>query len=144
MKLDVSRVDVWVAAIEDRPGGLAEKLDALAQAGVKLEFAIARRAPEKPGTGVLFVTPIKGARQVKAAEQGGFKKTASLHGLRIAAADKPGLGVKLAQLLADADVNLRGFSGAAIGKRAIFHLAFDSGADAGKAMRRLTAAGTRL
>ena len=54
MKLDITRVDVWAAGIEDQPGGLAQKLDALAKAGANLEFLIARRAPEKPGTGVLY------------------------------------------------------------------------------------------
>jgi len=137
MKLDISRVDVWAASIQDRPGGLAEKLDALAQAGANLEFVIARRSPEKPGTGVVFVTPIKGTKQVKAAQKAHFKKTVSLRGLRIAAADKPGLGAKLTRQLADAGINIRGFSGAAIGKRAIFNLAFDSAADANKAVRLL-------
>ena len=137
MKLDVSRVDVWAATIKDRPGGLAAKLDTLSGAGVDLEFIIARRAPEKPGTGVAFVTPIRGAKQLKAARKAGFKKTSSLHGLRIAAGNKPGLGAKLMGVLADAGINLRGLSGAAIGSRAIFHAAFDSAADTGKALRLL-------
>lgn len=137
MKLDITRVDVWAASIEDKPGGLSQKLDVLAQAGVNLEFLIARRAPEKPGTGVVFVTPIKGARQVRAAREAGFEKAESLHALRIATADKPGLGVKLTGQIADAGINLRGLSAAAIGRRAVFHLAFDSTADAAKAMRRL-------
>ena len=137
MKLDISRVDVWVASVEDRPGGLAEKLDALAAAGANLEFVIARRAPEKPGTAVVFVTPIKGAKQIRAAKQAGFTKAESLRGVRLAASDKPGLGAQLTKQLAEAGINLRGFSGAAIGKRAIFHMAFDSNADANKAMRIL-------
>ncbi|MFQ6035580.1 MAG: amino acid-binding protein [Sedimentisphaerales bacterium] len=137
MKLDISRVDVWAASIKDRPGELAKKLDALSQAGANLEFVIARRAPERPGTGVVFVTPIKGAKQIKAAKKAGFSKAASLRGLRVTAVDKPGLGAKLTKQLAEAGINLRGFSGAAIGKRAIFHLAFDSNADASKAMRTL-------
>ena len=58
MKLDITRVDVWAATIKDRPGGLAQKLDALAKAGTNLEFLISRRTPEKPGRGVVFVTPI--------------------------------------------------------------------------------------
>ena len=137
MKLEVVREDVWAAGIEDRPGGLAEKLEVLAQAGVNLEFVIARRSPEKPGTGVVFVTPVKGAQQVKAARQAGFDKTASLHAVAIAATDKPGLAAKLTRYLAEAGINLSGFSAAAIGRRATFHLAFDSAADANKAMRRL-------
>lgn len=137
MRMDISRVDVWAASIEDRPGGLAEKLDALAQAGADFEFIIARRAPEKPGTGVVFVTPIKGPKQIKAANQAGFEKTDSLHGICISTGNKPGFGAELTNRLAGAEINLRGLSAAAIGNRAVFHLAFDSNADANKAMRLL-------
>ena len=52
MRVDVSHVDVWAVSIKDRPGALAEKLEALAHADVDLEFAIARRV--KPGKGVVF------------------------------------------------------------------------------------------
>ena len=137
MKMDVTRVDVWAASMKDRPGALAKKLDALAQAGADLEFVIARRAPDKPGTGVLFVTPIKGAGQIKAAKKAGFAKTKSLHALRVSSSNKTGLGARLTAELGDAGINLRGLSGAAIGTRAVLHLAFDSGADAGTASRLL-------
>jgi len=135
MRVDVSQVDVWAASIKDRPGALAEKLEALAQADVDIEFAIARRV--KPGQGVVFVTPIKGARQIRAARNAGFEKTKSLHGIRIATGNKPGFGAELTMRLAEAGINLRGLSGAAIGNRAIIHLAFDSGEDASKAKRLL-------
>lgn len=137
MKLDITRADVWAASIEDRPGGLAKKLDVLSQGGTNLEFLIARRAPERPGTGVVFVTPIKGTSQVKAAKQAGFGKAKSLHAIRVTAADNPGLGLKVTRQIADAGINLRGLSGAVIGKCAIFHMAFDSIADANKAVRCL-------
>ena len=137
MKLDITRVDVWAATIKDRPGGLAQKLDALAKAGANLEFLISRRTPEKQGRGVVFVTPIKGAKQVAAAKKAGFRKAQSLRSVRVAAPDTPGLGVKLTQQVANAGINLRGLSGAAIGKRAVFHFAFDSAADANKAIRLL-------
>ncbi len=137
MRLDISRVDVWAASIEDRPGGLAEKLDALAQAGVDLEFIIARRAPDKPGTGVVFVTPIRGPGQTRAARAAGFERTESLNAVRIGTGNKPGFGAELTTQLAAAGLNLRGLSGATIGNRAVFHLGFDSSADANKAMRSL-------
>ncbi len=66
MALKVSRVDVWAAGLKDKPGRMADKLAALADAGANLQFVIARRAPDKPGTGVVFVTPLKGAKQLKA------------------------------------------------------------------------------
>jgi len=143
MKLEINRVDVWAAGIKDRPGAVAEKLGILSQAGANLEFVIARRDHARAKTGVVFVTPIKGAKQLRAAKKAGFKKTSTLHGLRIACGDKPGVGASLTQVLAEAGINLRGFSGAAIGKKAIFHLAFDSSVSAGKAARVLKkAAGT--
>ena len=133
MKLKVSRTDTWAAAIDDRPGGLADRLTALAAAGANLEFIIARRAPEQRDSGVVFVTPLKGAKQVKAAEAAGFQRTDSLHALRVQGADKPGMGAKLTRTLAEAGINLRGFSAAALGNRYITHLALDTANDATKA-----------
>ncbi len=137
MKVDVSRVDVWVAGIDDQPGGLAEKLDVLAQADVDLEFIIARRSSSTPGTAVVFVTPIKGARQARAARKIGFEKTKSLHAIRAATGNKPGFASEMTMKLGEAGINLRGLSGASIGNRAVFYLGFDSDADAGKAIRLL-------
>jgi len=135
--LNVTRVDVWAASMEDRPGGLAEKLGALAKAGAQLEFVIARRASERPGTGVVFLTPLKGSAQIGAAKKAGFEKTKSLHSLRVEGPDRPGLGAKMTQALAQAGINLRGLSAAAIGPRCVVHLAFDATADAAKAARLL-------
>ena len=51
MKVNIARVDVWAATIEDQPGGLAGKLAALAKAGADLEFVVARRCPTGPARG---------------------------------------------------------------------------------------------
>ena len=133
MKLSVTRTDVWAVSIEDRPGGLADKLGALADAGANLEFLIARRTPEKSGEGVAFVTAIKGAKQVKAAAAAGFHKTESLHSIRVEGSDKAGMGARITQALADGGVNLRGLSAAALGKKFVTYLALDRAADAAKA-----------
>lgn len=140
MNMKVSKTDVWAAAIKDRPGGLAEKLNALAKAGVNLEFIISRRRPEKAGKGVVFVTPIKGARQVKAAKAAGFEKTGSLHSLRAEGPDRAGVGAKMTAAMAAAGINLRGLSAAAVGRRFVCHLALDTAAAAAKALRVLKAA----
>jgi predicted amino acid-binding ACT domain protein len=123
--------------MRDKPGSLAAKLKALAAAGVNLEFVIARRAPDKPGTGVLFVTPIKSAAARRAARKAGFKKSASLHALRVEGSDRKGQGARMAQALADAKLNLRGLSAAAINKKFIAHIALDRSGDAAKAARVL-------
>jgi hypothetical protein len=133
MKLNVTQRDVWAATIEDQPGGLHEKLAALSKAGANLEFVVSRRAPEKPGKGVVFVTPLKGAKQTKAAETAGFQKLAGLHSVRIEATDKPGVGAAIAKALADTGINLRGLSGAALGRRFVLYLALDTSKDAARA-----------
>ena len=135
MALKVGRVDTWAATIKDQPGGLSAKLETLAAAKVNLEFVIARRSPDKPGTGVVFVTPIKGAAGLAAAKKAGFKKTPSMHTVRVEGQDKPGQGARIAAALAEAGVNLRGFSAAAIGKKFVAHVAADTTAAAAKAMK---------
>ena len=135
--MKAQRVETWAAPIEDKPGALAEKFTALSTAGANLEFVIARRAPDKPGTGVVFVTPIKGAKQTKAAVAAGFQKTANLQTIRVEGTDKKGLGACLTQGLANAGVNLRGLSAAAISKKFICHIAVDTAADAAKVVQFL-------
>ena len=137
MALKVQRVDTWAASLEDRPGSLADMLSALAEAGVNLEFVIARRAPDKAGTGVVFVTPIKGVARCRAARQAGFNLTESLHTLRIEGPDKKGEGARIARALAEKGLNLRGLSAAAINKKFVAHVALDNNADVAKAMRIL-------
>jgi len=76
---------------------------------------------------------LKGAKQIKAAEAAGFQKTESLHSLRVEGSDKAGMGAKLTRALAEAGINLRGLSAAALGKRYVTHLALDTAQDAAKA-----------
>jgi hypothetical protein len=137
MKLKVSIVDVWAASIEDRVGGLVDKLAPLSAAGANLEFVIARRAPEQPGKGVVFVTPLAGEEQVKAAADTGFLRTVSLHSVRIEGPDRPGLGMMIAKALANAGINLRGLSAAAVGKKFVCHLALDTADEVEEAVRAL-------
>jgi len=138
MALKVSKVDTWAASIADQPGGLNEKLQALAAAGANLEFVIARREATQPGTGVVFVTPIEGAVQ-RAAKKIGFAKTKSLNTVRVEGPDKPGQGARMTQAIAEAGLNLRGLSAAAIGRKFIAHIALDTAAAASKAAKVLKA-----
>jgi hypothetical protein len=138
MALKVQRVDTWAASLEDKPGSLASKLGALAKAGVNLQFIIARRALERPGTGVVFVTPIEGAA-VRAAQAAGFQKTDSLHTVQVQGPDKTGQGAAMTQALANGGLNLRGVSGAAVGSNFVGYVALDSDEDATKAVKLLSA-----
>ncbi|MBP0630358.1 MULTISPECIES: ACT domain-containing protein [unclassified Cupriavidus] len=130
----VERVDVWAATIPDRPGGLAEVLETLRDAGADLQFAIARRTPEDPGKGVVFVTPLQNDREIRAAAQVGFNVTHSLHSVRIMGGDRPGIVAELTRQLAEGGINLRGFSASVIGVQFVAYVSMDSLDDANKAM----------
>ena len=137
MDLIVKRVDVWAANIKDESGGLALKLAGLSQAGADLDFVIARRAAEKPGTGVVFVTPLRGDREVAAAATLGFNVTNSVHSVRVQGENRPGIAAEVTEKLAAKGISLRGFSAAVIGKRFIFYIGFDTAEDAVKAVNIL-------
>ena len=134
MDLIVERVDVWAASIKDEPGGLSRKLKGLAEAGADLDFIVARRAPEKPGTGVVFITPLRGDREVAGAADLGFNVSNSLNSVRVEGENKPGIAAELTEKLAQAGINLRGLSVAVIGARFILYLAMDTAEEAAKAI----------
>lgn len=137
MDLLVERVDVWAATIPDKPGGVAGVLTALQEAGADLQFIIARRAPEEPGKGVVFVTPLQGDAEISAAAQVGFNVTRHLHAVRVLGTDRPGVAATLTQKLADGGINLRGFSASVIGKQFVAYVAVDSLDDANSVIELL-------
>ncbi|HKU46675.1 MAG TPA: ACT domain-containing protein, partial [Burkholderiales bacterium] len=132
----VSKADVWAVTIDDRPGGAAQKLEALSKAGANLEMVLARRT-EQPGQGVMFVTPLKGKKAVAAAQAAGMGQPGSIHSVRIEGGDKPGLGSKIARTLGDAGVNFRGMSAIAMGRKFVSFIACDSAEDQARAIAAL-------
>jgi len=139
MSLTVTKMDVWAAQIEDKPGGLAKLLGALAGAGADLECLVARRDPSNAGKGVAFLTPVKGADVRKAAKAEGLTPAEKIATLKVEGYDRPGLGFRITSAIADSGVNLRGVSGIVVGRKFVAYLGFDGKADADKAARALKA-----
>ena len=137
----VEHVDVWAAAIEDKPGQLAHLLTELREAGADLQFVIARRA--ESGKGVVFVTPLRGDREIAAAAEVGFNVAVTLHSVRIMGFDRPGVAAEVTQKLADGGINLRGFSLSVIGRQYLAYAAVDSLNDANKVIEILKTAWKR-
>jgi hypothetical protein len=141
MPYDVKKLDVWTAEIEDQVGGLASKLEALANAGVDLQFLVARRQSHLPGRGVVFLSGISGAKGNRAAKAAGLAKATDLVALRVEGPNKAGAAYQITRRLADAGINLRGVSAGVMSKKFQLFLAFDNAADADKAARSVRAAG---
>jgi hypothetical protein len=139
MAYTVSKIEVWTGSMEDQVGGLAAKLEPFADAGVNLEMIIARRQPSQPGRGVVFLGPLSGAKGQKAAQAAGLSR-AEWGALRVEGRNVPGDAHRLVRALADAGLNLRGFSATGAGTKMVAYVAFDSKADADQAAKILRAA----
>lgn len=137
MALSVTKADVWAAEIPDQAGALAAKVEGLAKANVDLDFLIARRQPDKPGTGIAFVSGVKGARGIKAAQDAGFAKTAALSALRVEGPNKPGSCHAVLRQAADGGINLRGVSALKVGSKFVAVVAVDTVEDADKLAKLL-------
>jgi hypothetical protein len=139
MAVKISKIEVWAAELQDRPGGLARILEALADANSSVECLIARRQPDRPGSGVAFVTPVKSKKAQAAATSAGMH-TSAISTLKVEGNDKPGLGAALCRAIADAGVNMRGLSAAVVGNKFVAYFGFDNADDANKAAKAMKAA----
>jgi hypothetical protein len=142
MPLNVSAQIVWAGDIPDEPGGLAEKLGALAKSGANLEFVIARRRPEEPGKGVVFVSPVTGKAAQDAASSSGLRQAMDVPTLRVEGPDQPGLGERMLKAISGQGINLRGFSAASIDKKFVAYIGFYRPEDASRAAQALRALDT--
>lgn len=142
MNLDMTRVGVWVADIDDKPGAMARLLRAVADYGADLECVIARRDAGHPGHGAVFVSPLTGRAAVENADQAGLRPVIEVATLRIEGPNEPGMGSTLAKVIADAGINLHGFSAMTLGHRFVCYAGFDNTKDletAETALKALTA-----
>ena len=142
MGFKLDRVHVWSGEVEDRPGGAASKLLALAQAGANLEFIFTRRRPDQPGKGVLYVAPVTGPTQVRAAKSAGLVETPNPIVLRVEGDNEAGLAHRLTQQWAMAGISMEGLTMAVMGGKFVGFAAFDSIADANRAAQILADLGT--
>ena len=137
MALTIEKLELWSGEIRDEVGGLAAVLDPLVAAGADFSFVIARRQPDKPGTGIVFLGGLRGAKQAKAAESAGLAKSSTVSALRVEASDKPGLLQTLLAKLRPSGISLRGVSASVIGNRCAILLAFGTAADRDKSAQLL-------
>jgi len=118
----IESVDVWAGDLMNRPERLARVLEALAIAGAELEFLVARRVSER--TSRVYLAPLKGGKQKRAAADVGLVPAEGMFALRVTSKDRAGLGAEITRCVAAAGVNIRGASAATIGGRNAFYLGF--------------------
>ena len=132
---------VWSGEIQDQPGAVAGVLRQLGEANTDLEMVVARRQPDRPGAGIVFLAPVKGRRATAAAAVAGLSPAPGVAALRVEGTNRLGLGAKMTSAIADAGINMRGLSAAVLGSRFVAYMAFDSAEDADNAAKAIKAAG---
>jgi hypothetical protein len=137
MGFKLERVHIWSCEIPDRPGGMASKLAPLAETGANLEFILTRRLQDKPGKGILFVAPLSGPAQVRAARAAGLVEAHDPVVLRVEGDNQAGLAFRLAQQWATAGITLQGLTMAVVNGKFVGFAAFDAVADANRAAQIL-------
>ena len=110
MTLAIRRVQVWSGEIPDRPGAAAAKLEQLAHAGADLEFVFTRPSRANADTSNLFIAPITGPEQIKAARDAALGPALDVAMLCVEGNNRAGISYDIMSRLAVAGINLRGLS----------------------------------
>jgi hypothetical protein len=142
MSFRLDRVHVWSCEVPDKAGGVAHKLSDLAKAGANLEYVGSRRLPDKPGTGVLFIAPVSGQDQVRAAKTAGLHEVTSPVIIRVEGDDESGLAHRLTHEWALAGISFQGLTMSVVGPKFVGYAAFDSSEDANRAATILATVGS--
>ena len=137
MSFKWDRIHVWSGEITDQPGGAAAKLAFLAQAGANLEYVYTKRMPDKPGTGILYVAPVTGPTQVRAARSAGLIETHDPIVRRIEGDNQAGLAHRLTQQWAIAGISFQSLTMAVLQDKFVGYAAFDTVSDANRAAQIL-------
>jgi hypothetical protein len=142
MRFKMDRVHVWSGEVADQVGSTASKLAFLAQAGANLEYVFTKRLPDKPGRGVLYVAPVTGPAQVRAAREAGLTETFTPVVHRLEGDNQAGLAHRVTQQWSVAGINLQGLTLAVLGDKFVGYVAFDTVDDANRAAQILADVGT--
>ena len=142
MRFKMDRVHVWSGEVADQVGATASKLAFLAQAGANLEYVFTKRLADKPGRGVLYVAPVTGPSQVRAAREAGLTETFTPVVHRLEGDNQAGLAHRVTQQWAVAGINLQGLTMAVLENRFVGYVAFDTVDDANRAAQILADVGT--
>jgi hypothetical protein len=132
MGFKLERLHIWSCDIADEAGGMASKLAPLAEAGANLEYISTRRQADRPGTGVIYVAPVTGPAQVRAARLAGLAETHDPVVVRVEGDNEAGLAYRLTQQWALAGINLQGLTMSVLGNKFVGFAVFDTVGDANR------------
>jgi hypothetical protein len=132
MPVTVKNISLWRKELENQVGALAHTLEPVTKAGANLQVLMGYRYPGEGAKAAIELYPVAGKKATAAASEAGLSAS-SISTLLVEGDDRPGLGLALAQALADAGINMTFFVAQAVGRRFSAVLGFESEVDAKKA-----------
>jgi hypothetical protein len=132
MAVSVKKISLWRREVDNKPGILAGVLGPLAEAGADLQVVMGYRYPGNESKAAIEVYPVSGKRVTKTAHESGLSVSATPT-LLVIGDNKPGLGRVIAEVLAEAGINLGFLVTQVVGRRYSAVIGFGSEADLGRA-----------
>ena len=105
MAVTVKNITLWRKESENKLGILASTLLPLASVGADLKVVMGYRHPGAESKATIEIYPITGKKSVAAASVAGLSASA-IPALLIEGDNKPGLGQKISQAIADSGISL--------------------------------------
>jgi hypothetical protein len=138
MAIAVKKVTLWRREVANDPGGLADVLQPLAEAGANLRVVMGYAMGES-GRAAIEVFPISGKGVTAAATRAGL--TASpIACLLVEGDDRAGLGTSMARAIADRGVNISFVMAETVARKFSAVFGFHSAADAAAAAAAIKSA----
>lgn len=134
MAVTVKKARLWRKELDNRPGTLSKALQPLAAAGVNLTTVMGYRFPGDEDHAAVEVFPVEGKKAEDAARKGGLMPFGDVSCLLVSGDDRPGIGARISQALAEAGINICFVMTLVAGKKYVSIMGFDSERDADKAV----------
>lgn len=133
MAVTVKKARLWRKELDNRPGTLSKALQPLAAAGVNLTTVMGYRFPGDEDHAAVEVFPVEGKKAEDAARKGGLMPFGDVSCLLVSGDDRPGIGARISQALAEAGINICFVMTLVAGKKYVSIMGF-SERDADKAI----------
>jgi len=134
MAVSVQKITLWRCEVPNKPGVLASVLKPLAEAGADLQVLMGYRYPDDKDSAAIEVFPIAGAKVRKAAQEAGLQPSETISCVLVEGDNRPGLGYRIAEAIAQVGINMGFVVAQVVGKRYSAVFGFESPKDARKAM----------
>ncbi|MGB7436721.1 MAG: ACT domain-containing protein [Candidatus Acidiferrum sp.] len=132
MAVTVKRINLWRKELENKAGTLAGTLEPLAKAGADLQIVMGYKYPGESAKAAVELYPVASKKITQAAQSAGLAAS-GIPVVLVGGDNRPGLGHRITQAIADAGVNVDFMVANVIGRKYSAVIGFENDADADKA-----------